>query len=189
MMFKVSWGSAVTPTPYTYPNLLNKKASTPSKRKYHIVSATLLVFVDAGENLVMADDVVTPSNPLVSLIEKEELEESLLDVNVSQQLCEKKRSRRVVHIQIDCSARDHRLSSNPHALTIYLEFVPVCGAAPKRFEECQCENDDVHLHYRTWVPGDVHYRWLQGPINPLSMRHRAEYLAYIIRHILEFLQL
>ncbi len=30
-------------------------------------STTLLVFVDACENLVMADDVVTPSNPLVSL--------------------------------------------------------------------------------------------------------------------------
>jgi hypothetical protein len=52
--------------------LLNKKALTPSERKYHIVSATLLVFVDAGENLVMVDDVVTPSNPPVSLVEKEE---------------------------------------------------------------------------------------------------------------------
>jgi len=39
--------------------LLNKKASTPSERKYHIVSATFLVLVDAGENLVMADDVAT----------------------------------------------------------------------------------------------------------------------------------
>jgi hypothetical protein len=83
MMFEISWGSAITPTPYAYPNLLNKKASTLSKRKYHIVSATLLVFIDAGENLVMADDVAKPSNPLVSLVEKEELEEAPLDVNVS----------------------------------------------------------------------------------------------------------
>jgi len=82
-MFEISWGSAITPTPYAYPNLLNKKASTLSKRKYHIVSATLLVFIDAGENLVMADDVAKPSNPLVSLVEKEELEEAPLDVNVS----------------------------------------------------------------------------------------------------------
>jgi len=64
--------------------LLNKKASTPFERKYHIVSTTLLVFVDVGENLVMADDVVTPLNPSASLVEKEKLEETLFDVNVLQ---------------------------------------------------------------------------------------------------------
>ncbi len=51
--------------------------------------------------------------------------------------------------RVDRSAWDRRLSPNPHALAIYLEFVPARGAMPKRFEECQCENDDVHLHYRT----------------------------------------
>jgi len=106
-MFEFSWGSTVTPTPNAYPNLLNKKASTLSKRKYHIVFVTLLVFVNAGENLVMADDVATPSNLLVSLIEKEELEEALLDVNVFQQSREEEPSRRVVHIQIDHSAWDY----------------------------------------------------------------------------------
>jgi len=49
-MFEFSWGSAVTPTPYAYLNLLNKKASTPSEHKYHIVYTTFLVFVDADEN-------------------------------------------------------------------------------------------------------------------------------------------
>jgi hypothetical protein len=49
-MFKFSWGSAVIPTPYAYPNLLNKKALTPFERKYRIVYTTLLVCVDAGEN-------------------------------------------------------------------------------------------------------------------------------------------
>jgi hypothetical protein len=43
-----------------------------------------LVFVDASEDLVMADDVVTPSNPLVASVKKEKLEETPLDVNVSQ---------------------------------------------------------------------------------------------------------
>jgi hypothetical protein len=81
------------------------------------------------------------------------------------------------------------LSPNPHALAIYLEFAPAWRAAPERFQECQCEDDDVCLHCRTWVPGDGHYRWLRGPINPLPMEHRAEYLARTIRHILEFLQL
>jgi len=146
-------------------------------------------FVDAGEHLVMANDVATPSNPLISLIEKEELEEALPDVKVSQRSCEEKPSRRMVRIRVDRSAWDRRLSPNPHALAIYLEFVLAYGAAPKRFEECQCEVDDVHLHYRTWVPGDGHYRWLRGPINPLPMEHRAEYVARTIRRILEFLQL
>ncbi len=146
-------------------------------------------FVDAGENLVIADDVTTPSNPLVSLVEKEELEEAPFDVNVSQRSHEEKLSRRVVHIWVDHSAWDCWLSLNPHALAIYLKFVPACGAAPERFEECQCEDDDVRLHCQTWVPSDGHYHWLRGPINPLPMEHRAEYLARTIRHILEFLQL
>ncbi len=94
-----------------------------------------------------------------------------LEVNVSQRSREKKPSRRMVRTRIDRSAWDCRLSLNPHALTIYLEFVPARGVAPERFKECQCENDDVRLHCRTWVPGDGHYRWLRGPINPLSMEH------------------
>ncbi len=45
-------------------------------------------FVDASENLVMADDVATPSDSPVALVEKEELEKTSLDVNVSQRSCE-----------------------------------------------------------------------------------------------------
>jgi hypothetical protein len=101
----------------------NKKASTLSERKYHIISATFLVFIDVGENLVMADDVTTPSNPLVSLVEKEELEEALLDVNVSQRLREEEPSRRVVRTQVDRSTWDRRLFPNPHALAIYYNFL------------------------------------------------------------------
>ncbi len=146
-------------------------------------------FVDAGENFVMADDVVMPSDPPVAPVEKEELEEAPLDVNVSQRSHEEKPSRKMVCTRIDRLAWDRQLSPNPHALAIYLECVLACGATPERFEECQCEDDDIHLHCRTWVPSDGHYHWLQGPINPLSMEHRAEYLAHTICHILEFLQL
>jgi hypothetical protein len=167
--------------------LLNKKTSTPFECKYHIVSATLLVFVDVGENLVMADDVVTPSNPLVSLVKKEEFEETPLDVNVFQRSREEELSRRVVRTRIDRSAWDRRLFPNPHTLAIYLEFVLAYGTALERFEECQCEDNNVRLHYRTWVAGDGHYRWLQSPINPLSMEHQVEYLARTIRRIREFL--
>jgi hypothetical protein len=38
-----------------------------------------LVFVDASEILVMADDVVTPLNPPIAAIKQEELEEVSLD--------------------------------------------------------------------------------------------------------------
>jgi hypothetical protein len=110
-------------------------------------------------------------------------------VNVSQRPHEEKSSRRVVHTGVDRLAWDRQLSPNPHALTIYLEFVLACEIAPERFEECQCENDDVCLHCRTWVPGDGHYSWLRGPINPFPMEHRTEYLARTICHILDFLQL
>jgi len=146
-----------------------------------------LVFVDAGESLVMADDVATPSNPPVSLIEKEKLEETLLDMNVSQRSREEELSKRVVHTRVDRSAWDHQLSPNPHALAIYFKFVLAYGTAPKRFEECQCEDDDVRFHCQTRVPGDGHYCWLRSPINLLSMEHRVEYLARTICCNLEFL--
>ncbi len=137
----------------------------------------------------MADDDATPSNPPVAPVQQKELEEAPLDLNVSQRPREEEPPRRVVCTRVDCSVWDRRLSPNPHALTIYLEFVPACGAAPERFENCQCEDDDVRLHCRTWVPGDGHYCWLRGPIKPLSMEHRTKYFARTIRRILDFLQL
>jgi hypothetical protein len=151
----------------------------------------------------MADDDATLSIPSVAAVQQEELEEAPLDLDVSQRPCkeapldldvsqrphEEEPPRRVVRPRVVHSIWDHRLSPNPHALAIYLEFVPARGAAPARFEECQCEDDDVRLHCRTWVPGDGHYHWLQGPINPLPLEHRAEYLVRTIRRILEFLKL
>jgi hypothetical protein len=148
-----------------------------------------LIFVDTCEILIMADDVATPSNPLAAPVKQEELKEVPLDVNVFQRPCKEEPSKRVVCTQVDRSAWDRRLFPNPHALAINLEFVPARGTAPKRFEECQCEDDNVLLHCQTWVPGDGHYRWLRGPINALSMEHRAEYLARTICCILDFLQL
>jgi hypothetical protein len=48
-----------------------------------------LVFVDAGDDSIMTDDVVTPSNLPIAPIEEEELEETRFDVNVSQWLHDK----------------------------------------------------------------------------------------------------
>ncbi len=79
----------------------------PFECKYQIVPTTLLVFVNASENLVMADDVVMPSNPPVMLIEEEELEETLFDVNVSQQLRDEEPFKKVVHIRVDHSTWDY----------------------------------------------------------------------------------
>ncbi len=61
-------------------------------------------FVDVDENLVMADDVATPLDSPVAPIEKEEFEETPLNVNVSQWSREEEPSRRVVHIRVDRSA-------------------------------------------------------------------------------------
>jgi len=169
--------------------LLNKKASTPFERKYHLVELPSWFFLLMQAQLVMADDDATPSNPPIALVQQEELEEALLDLNVFQRSREEEPPRRVVRIRIARSVWDRRLSPNSRALAIYLEFVPARRAAPERFEECQCEDDDVRIHCRTWVPGDGHYRWLRGPINPLPLEHRAEYLARTIRRILDFLQL
>jgi hypothetical protein len=55
---------------------------------------------------------------------------------------------------------DRQSSPNPHTLAIYSKFVPAHGAVSERFQECQCQNDNVHLHYQTWVPGDDHYHCL-----------------------------
>jgi hypothetical protein len=90
----------------------------------------LSVFVNAGEILVMVNDVTTPSNPQVTLVEQEEFEEASLDVNVSQRPREEEPSKQVVRTQIDRSACDRRLSPNPHALAIYLVFVPTRGVVP-----------------------------------------------------------
>jgi hypothetical protein len=62
---------------------------TPFECKYQIVPATPLVFVIAGEDLIMMDDDVMPLNPLITLVKEEELEETPLDVNSSQRLCNK----------------------------------------------------------------------------------------------------
>ncbi len=86
--------------------------------------------------LVMADDDAPPSDPPVAPVQQEELEEAMLDLNVSQRPREEEPPRRVVRTQVVRSVWDRRLSPNPRALTIYLEFVPARGAAPERFEEC-----------------------------------------------------
>ncbi len=65
-----------------------------------------MVFVDANENLIMADDVVTPSNLLVALVKHEEIEETPFNVNVSQWSREEKSSKKVVRPQVNHSAWD-----------------------------------------------------------------------------------
>jgi hypothetical protein len=57
-------------------------------------------------------------------------------VIISQRPREEKLPKWVVRTRVDRSAWDRRLSPNPHALTIYLKFVPARGTTPERFEEC-----------------------------------------------------
>jgi hypothetical protein len=56
--------------------------------------------------LIMVDDDATPSNPLVALVQQEELEEAPLDLNVSQWPREEEPPRRVVRTQVACSVWD-----------------------------------------------------------------------------------
>jgi hypothetical protein len=69
--------------PHAYPNFLNK-GNDPLRMQMPNCFGYPSIFIDACENLIMANDVVTPSNPLVALIKQEELEEAPIDVNVSQ---------------------------------------------------------------------------------------------------------
>ncbi len=86
--------------------------------------------------LVMANDDATPSILPVAPVQQEELEEASLDLDVSQRPHKEEPPRRVVRTQVARLVWDRWLSPNPHALAIYLEFVPARGAAPERFEEC-----------------------------------------------------
>jgi hypothetical protein len=103
----------------------------------------LSIFVHASENLVMADDVTTPSNLPIALVEQKELEETPFDMNVSQWPCKEELSRKMMRIRVNHLAWDYQLFPNPHALAIYLKFVPTRGATLEGFEECQCEDDDI----------------------------------------------
>jgi hypothetical protein len=45
----------------------------------------------------MSDDDVTPLNPPIAPVEKEEFEETSFDANVAQRSCDKKPFQKVVH--------------------------------------------------------------------------------------------
>ncbi len=66
-----------------------------------------MVFVDVGENLVMGDDVVMPSNLPVAPVEEKELEETPLGVNVSQRLHNEEPFKKMVRTQVNRLAWDH----------------------------------------------------------------------------------
>jgi len=64
--------------------------------------ATLLVFIDVGEDLIMANDVML-SNLLYAPIEEEELKETPFDMNVTQQSRKEKLFKRVVCTRVNWS--------------------------------------------------------------------------------------
>ncbi len=72
------------------------------------------------------------------------------------------------------------MSPNPHALAIYLELIHALGIKLERFDECKCEDDNIHFFCRTWVPSDGHYHWVNGPINPLLIEQKVEYIVRTI---------
>jgi hypothetical protein len=77
-----SCGFVIIVAHYAYPNFLNKNINlfrmlVPNYYDY------LFGFVDACKDSIMVDDDVMPSNPPVVRVEKEELKEAPLGVNVS----------------------------------------------------------------------------------------------------------
>jgi hypothetical protein len=94
-MSEFSGSSIVTTMPYAYLNFLNK-GNDPLQMQVPNCFGYLSIFVDTSENLVIANDVIMPSNPLVTPVEKEKLEETSLDVNVFQRSCEEILSIRVM---------------------------------------------------------------------------------------------
>ncbi len=84
----------------------------------------------------MVDDATTPSNAPIVLVEKEELEETPLDVNVSQCPREANRLEKWCAPELIIQHRIVEFSYNPHALTIYLKFVLAHEVVLERFKEC-----------------------------------------------------
>ncbi len=83
-MSRFSRSSIVIAMFYTYPDFLNK-GNNPLRMQVPNCFNYLSVFVDACENLVIADDVIMPLNPPVAPVEKKKFEKAPFDVNVFQQ--------------------------------------------------------------------------------------------------------
>ena len=73
------------------------------------------------------------------------------------------------------------------ALVIVLEFEPtLSGSYQMVFEGCFENNAEEQMVSRISADGS-HRLWLQGPFNLLTRERRANYVAAILLHILEFL--
>ncbi len=89
-----------------------------------------LVFVNACEDSVMVNDVITRLNPLIVLVTEEKLEETSFYVKCFPTVTRRKIVQKS-GVHLSCSfGMDHQLSPNPHVLTIFLDFFPTCGTTP-----------------------------------------------------------
>jgi hypothetical protein len=113
-------------------------------------------------------------------------EKILFDVNVSRWPCEEEPIRKVVCTPVVQFVWDRQVLPNLCVLAIYLKLIPIFGNKVRRFDESQCENDDGCLFSQTWVPSHGHYHWLKGPLNPLPIKHKANYLVHTVHQLIEF---
>jgi hypothetical protein len=79
------------------------------------------------------------------------------------------------------------LQLNVRALVIVLEAeTMLVGGHQVVFEECFGNTNEGHMVIR--LSDDIgHCLWLQGLLNHLGCERRASYIAKVLRHILEFL--
>ncbi len=116
----------------------------------------------------MVDDATMFLSLLVMLVQDEDLEQTSTDVNVFQRPHEKK-IKKVVCTQVVQLMWDCCVSLNLHIPANSLKLNLALTTKLERFDECQCEDDDGHLFYRTWVFSYGDYCWLKGPITLLLM--------------------
>jgi hypothetical protein len=105
----------------------------------------------------MANNVIMPLNPPITLVKREKLEKTLINVNVSYQPHKKKSFRKVVRTQVNHSTWDYQLFCNLHAFVIFFKFGLAHGVALKRFLKCQCEHDNICFHFKPQIPNNGQY--------------------------------
>jgi len=81
-MLGFSWSFVVIAIHYAYFNSLNKDIDLFGMQILNCFDY-FLVLIDVGEDVIMANDVVTPLNFPIVLVEEEELEKSSINMNVS----------------------------------------------------------------------------------------------------------
>jgi hypothetical protein len=135
---------------------------------------------------------VTSYGPQAAQANKEPPLKTFLDLTLTQHPRDEEPKPREVrtHLEVEPPrAWYYRILLNSRTLVILLQVDPASGDEPETICEGCYEIEDISIFTWSSIPGVGHYRWLRGPIHPLPLNSKADYLVHTIRHILDFLQL